>query len=238
MLTCAVTDTGIGIVPDQIARIFDPFIQAEMSISRTYGGTGLGLAICRRLAHAMGGDIRASSAPGTGSTFTIEIPVQAKPAGLPVSAPVTEPAAPSRKHVDRPSIRRPLRLLIADDDPNMRMLVEIMLPRRGHHVTIVESGAKAVAAASSGSFDCFILDMHMPGIDGPTVMRTIRKSEAESGLARQTPMIALTADVVPEHVHTFLAAGAHAVVAKPVEWDVLEAKLQEVVGDHATPRVA
>ena len=109
----------------------------------------------------------------------------------------------------------------------MRILADIMLPRHGHSVTIVDSGAAAVEAAKANTYDCIITDMHMPVMTGSDVMRAIQKMEAAEGV-RRTPMIALTADVVPEHVRAFLAAGADAVIAKPVAWDMIEAKIQEL----------
>jgi len=226
ILACSVTDTGIGISAEEIAHIFEPFMQADMSIARTHGGSGLGLAICRNLVDAMGGEMTVSSQPGEGSTFTVKIPLQPRfgVAANSAAVPQSVTPLPARAQVQ---IDRSLRLLFADDDKNMRILADIMLPRHGHSVTIVDSGAAAVEAAKANTYDCIITDMHMPVMTGSDVMRAIQKMEAAEGV-RRTPMIALTADVVPEHVRAFLAAGADAVIAKPVAWDMIEAKIQEL----------
>ena len=229
MLICAVTDSGIGIPPDKIERIFDPFIQADMSISRAYGGSGLGLAICRKLADALGGDISVVSQQGKGAVFTMRVPVERQIAGM-------EARPPAPRAASSPDVRKataPLRLLVADDDANMRTLASIMLPPRGFEVTVAEDGAAALEAACRGGYDCILIDMHMPVMNGPAVMRALQKFEAENS-ARPTPMIALTADVVPEHVRAFLEAGAKAVTAKPVEWDKLEAVIRQLT--NSPPR--
>ncbi len=222
----SVADTGIGIAPEHMERIFEPFIQADMSTSRMQSGTGLGLSICRHLATAMGGEISVSSQPGAGSTFTFKVPVER---GIPTPALNVRPLERPMPQSTTRGTKASLRILVADDDKNMRTLADIMLVRRGHEVTIVEDGAAAVDAALAASYDCMIVDMHMPAINGPDVMRTIQKAEMDAG-GRRTPMIALTADVLPEHIRTFVDAGADAVVAKPVEWNQLEAKIQELTG--------
>lgn len=225
-LACSVIDTGIGITPEQMERIFEPFIQGDMSTSRTHGGTGLGLSICNHLAAAMGGALRVSSQPGAGSTFTVTVPVE-RAVSMPVAMirPVERTGAPVAARTNLP----PLRLLVADDDKNMRTLADIMLLRRGYEVTLVEDGAAALDVMRSNAFDCIIVDMHMPVMNGPDVMRAIQKAELESS-GRHTPMIALTADVIPEHIRAFVDAGADAVVAKPVDWGLLDAKIQELTG--------
>jgi signal transduction histidine kinase/CheY-like chemotaxis protein len=231
ILECSVIDTGIGLSAAQIAQIFEPFTQADMSISRKYGGSGLGLAICRKLMEAMGGEITAASRPGSGSTFTIRLPLvpQVPPpaATHTVQPPLTAPPEARRRNPDKA-----LRLLVAEDDANMQVLVDIMLPRMGYVVTVVRDGAAAVEAAGAQSYDCIIMDMHMPVMDGPEAMRTIHQAEALRGTPR-TPMIALTADLIPEHVRAFLAAGADAVVGKPVDWGALEARIQQLTAHAA-----
>jgi len=224
----SVTDNGPGIPAGQIERIFDPFIQADMSSSRMHGGAGLGLAICRRLAAAMNGDVRVTSHEGAGTTFIFSVPLKPLTGRLPAAA-----VAYATSSVSAGETRRPLRLLVADDDENMRTLADIMFRRRGHDVDIVEDGARAMEAARATEYDCIVLDMHMPGITGPDVMRSIQRDEFEQRLTRRTPMIAITADVMPDHVRAFVDAGADAVVAKPVEWNVLEAKIQELTQDRA-----
>jgi CheY-like chemotaxis protein len=128
--------------------------------------------------------------------------------------------------------QRPLCLLLADDDISMRTVAEIMLEERGHSVTLVEDGAMAVSAAGATHYDCVLLDMHMPGMNGSDAMRALRHAEAAAGTAR-VPIIALSADVIPEHVRAFMEAGADAFIAKPVAWDALEVKMQELTDKAA-----
>lgn len=227
-LTCAVVDTGIGLSPAQAAHIFEPFAQVDTSISRTYGGSGLGLAICRKLLKAMDGEIAVTSNLGSGSTFTIQVPLlaqlpesSARPDVLPARDKIPAEAGPQR---DGKSVR----LLVAYDDANMQILIDIMLPRMGYDVTVVHDGTAAIAAAAIDTYDCILIDMHMPVLDGPDAMRAIHAAEATKDALRRTPIIALTADLIPEHVASFLAAGAEAVVAKPVDWSALHARIQQV----------
>ncbi|MGE3335813.1 MAG: ATP-binding protein [Rhodospirillaceae bacterium] len=232
-LTYSVIDTGVGIAPEHMERIFEPFIQADMSTSRTHGGTGLGLSICRHLVTAMGGELKVSSQPRSGSAFTFTVPVQrALSPPVPIGRALDRTAPPA----PRPS-KTPLRLLVADDDKNMRTLADIMLLRRGFEVTLVEDGAAAIQAAAAHEYDCIILDMHMPVMNGREVMRALQKAETD-GSGRRTPLIALTADVVPDHVRTFVDAGADAVVAKPVEWNQLEAKILELVSARTAAKAS
>ncbi|MHB1207929.1 MAG: ATP-binding protein [Rhodospirillaceae bacterium] len=230
MLSCAIVDTGIGISPNQLAGIFEPFVQADRSTSRKYGGSGLGLAICRNLAEAMGGNISVSSIPGAGSTFTVTIPFE----------PLRSAVAPARTliphHADIAPLAAPgapsFRLLVAEDDASMRLLVDTMLSRMGHGVTVVGDGAAAVTLAGANAYDCIIMDMHMPIMNGADAMRAIRKAEAAAGAAARTPIIALTADLVPEHVREFLSAGADVVVGKPVDWGILEGWIRQLTRDR------
>lgn len=237
VLTINVIDTRIGISSGDSARIFEPFVQADMSASRAYGGAGLGLAICRRLVTAMGGEVSVSSELGAGSTFTLQIPLTRGAVGTneavsdPVHRPSTDDIGRERMLAQMDSPRRPLRLLVADDDVNMRTVAEIMLHERGHDVTLVEDGAAAVAAARAATYDCIILDMHMPVMTGPAAIRMLRNFEVMSA-ERRIPIVALSADVVPEHVRGFLDAGADAFIAKPVAWRVLEAKIQSLAGSR------
>ena len=125
-----------------------------------------------------------------------------------------------------------LSVFIVDDDADMRTLAEIMLPRFGHRVILVSDGVAAVRAARADNYDCIIMDMHMPGMNGLEAMHAIKQDAG----GRRIPIIALTADVVSEHVRVFMEAGADVVVAKPVDWDVLEMKLRQLT-KQPTPAV-
>jgi len=201
-LKVAVSDSGIGIAPDKIHQLFDRFTQADASTTRVYGGTGLGLAISYRLIEMMGGEIGVDSAPGEGSTFWFTIPmVRAEAGGV--------PAAPADMVV--PS---GLRVLMADDAMANRELVTAIMGGMGVALDTVRDGAEAVEAARSGGYDLILMDVHMPVMDGLAATRAIR---AMGGAAGRTPIVALTANVQPEHVERCLAAGMDGHVGKPIQ---------------------
>jgi CheY-like chemotaxis protein len=215
-LRFAVRDTGIGIAPDDAARLFQPFVQADLSTSRQYGGSGLGLAICKRLVVAMGGDIWLDSAPGRGSTFTFTIrvtPAEALPVGKAAAVQMQDDG-------------RTLEILVADDNETTRYLVSSMLGRLQHRVTAVADGQQALQAASERTFDIVLMDMQMPVMDGAAATRAIRNLP---GPMAQVPVIALTADAIAEHHPGFLSAGANTVVVKPVVWRELGAQIDRLV---------
>jgi Signal transduction histidine kinase len=211
----AVSDTGIGIAPEAMARLFTPFTQADVSTTRRYGGTGLGLAISKRLVTLMGGDITAESTPGQGSTFGFAL---ALPPGQ--EPDTTQAEAQCRS-------RRPLRVLLAEDNPVNQELVERMLERMGHVVTLAEHGAQALEHAALEDFDVILMDMQMPVMDGETATRLIR---ALPGDRARVPVIALTADAVLDHRERYLATGLSAFLTKPVSMKLLARTLDEAAG--------
>jgi signal transduction histidine kinase len=226
LLTVSVTDTGIGISAPQLAELFRPFMQVDASTSRRYGGSGLGLVISRSLAEAMGGGIEVASQPGVGSTFVLRVPllVDASPAPaevapIPVQAPKLRPAAP-------------LRILVAEDDATNRLLIVTMLEHMGHAVTAVEDGKTAVKAAAAGAYDLIIMDMRMPVMDGFDAVRAIRLMEAAAPQRPRIPIVALTADLLPEHTAMFLEVGADVVVAKPVDWPAFTERLDRLAASR------
>jgi signal transduction histidine kinase/ActR/RegA family two-component response regulator len=192
-----VRDTGIGIDPARIRTLFDPFTQADSSLTRTYGGTGLGLALCRELCTAMGGSIAADRAPSGGSVFTVRLP-------LPVDEPIADDAA------------LPSRVLAAEDNPVNQVVLKALLSELGITPTVVENGAEALAAWEAGDWDLVLMDIQMPEMDGLTATRLIREREAALGLAR-TPIVALTANAMPAQLESYFEAGVCDVVAKPIE---------------------
>ncbi len=207
----AVIDSGIGIAPEQLTRIFDAFTQADASTTRRYGGTGLGLAISARLVKIMGGTIKADSKPGAGSTFSFALLLPTVAAPEVSSAPVT--AAPNR----------PLSLLVVEDNLVNRTLLERMMGKAGHRVHAVEDGSLAVAAMAGQHFDAILMDVNMPVMDGLEATRQIREMEKASG--RHTPIIALTALAIRGDAERCLEAGMDAYLAKPYRREDLLATL-------------
>ncbi|MFX1681535.1 MHYT domain-containing protein [Mitsuaria sp. CC2] len=214
----AVIDTGIGIAADRLDRIFDAFAQADASTTRRFGGTGLGTTISRQLVERMGGRITVESEVGQGSIFHVWLPLAAGDAAR-AEADATEVA------VTLP----PLRLLVADDVAQNGELLQIILGREGHQVTLASDGLQALKAFSDGRFDAVLMDVHMPGLDGLGATRRIRNFEHAQGRGH-TPVVALTASVLEEDRQAALAAGMDGFAVKPVEPARLFAEIARVLG--------
>ena len=214
VLSAEVTDTGCGLDPAHIDQMFDRFTQADGSVSRKFGGTGLGLAISRRLMDMMGGEIGASSDGATGSTFWLRVPL----------APAAEAAPEAFQPAGMVADRR-LRVLLAEDNPANRTLISALLSSMNVDLAIVENGEEAVAAVSVEPWDLILMDMQMPVMDGPAATRAIRAA------GDTTPIVALTANVLPEQIEQCRAAGMQGHVAKPIDPRALMAALSE----HARP---
>ncbi len=330
-----VSDTGVGISPDQLARLFQPFTQAEASTTRRFGGTGLGLSICRRLAHMMGGTVQLSSEEGGGTraVFEVTLPVLQGPSTLPdmdgkralvctrdaiierelanalssmglavmevdaedvaeftsgdldlfiadtslIRREVSVAGAPTIHlypdtdprgfYVDDGRImlcgspllwrsvtdacrmalglldeRRPalvakaagaqgVRVLVAEDHPINRAVIDRQLDLLGYEHVVVEDGLRAWDALTTDHFDVLITDCHMPVLDGYALTYRIR--EVEAGTQRHLPIIALSASALPEQVEKCRSAGMDDFLAKPVQLDALRAKVEAVLGGEA-----
>ncbi len=214
-LLLTVADTGIGMAPEMQQRIFESFVQADESIARRFGGTGLGLPICRQLLALMGGSISVESSPGRGSLFTVDLPCR----------PVvdTVPATAGRA-TDRPPAAR--RILVADDAPTMRILLEALLTRDGHTCDLVEDGNEAVAAVRATDYDAVLMDVQMPRLDGLEATRKIRKEE---GPRSRVPIVFVTASAMAGDEERFLAAGGDGYVSKPITPETLRAVLAKAL---------
>jgi len=200
----AVSDSGIGMTPEQMARLFESFTQAESSTSRRYGGTGLGLAITRRFCRMMGGDVTVESHAGAGSVFTVVLPAVVDPDRRPL-----EPAAPEAR-AEQQGDGSAGTVLVIDDDPDARRLIRRLLTADGFRVEEAESGAAGIARARETRPDAITLDVLMPGMDGWTVLKELRSDDSVGDI----PVIMLS---VLREQQLGLALGASEYVTKPVD---------------------
>jgi PAS domain S-box-containing protein len=201
-----IADTGIGIAADARHLLFRDFSQLEKSTTRRFGGTGLGLAICKHLVEAMGGTIGVESEPGAGSVFwfTADLPEIAAP-------PLGNKESP-------PALMAPRRILVAEDNPVNRVVVESLLKRDGHEIVLVENGTQAVEKVRLERFDLVLMDMQMPIMDGIEATRAIRALACPAALV---PIVALTANAMAVEVELCRTAGMNDHVAKPIDGEGL-----------------
>ena len=218
MLSITVTDTGIGFDPTKAEQLFNPFVQADGSISRSFGGTGLGLAITRSLVTLMGGHIQASSTPGQGSTFafTLRCPL---PSGDSAMMDLAQPSAPTAP-------ARPLHVLLAEDHPINQKLASLLLAKMGHTCVLAEDGEQALRQLASQPFDLVLMDVMMPHMDGLTALTRLRETEAGTG--HRTPVLMVTAHAMTGDRERFLAAGADGYVSKPISALLLAQEMARV----------
>ena len=207
-LLLSVRDSGIGLSPQATARIFEAFRQADSTTTRRYGGTGLGLAISRRLARFMGGELSVRSAPGQGSTFTLQLPLQRVTAG----------AAAAHPPIAKGSLEG-LEVLVAEDNLINQLVVRRLLERHGVRVWMSSDGQECLAAWRERPPDIILMDCQMPVCDGLEATRQIR---AQGGTL---PIVALTASSMPGDRDRCLAAGMSDHLGKPIDADLLERTL-------------
>jgi CheY-like chemotaxis protein len=227
-----VTDTGIGMTPEQMSRLFQEFMQADSSVTRRFGGTGLGLAISKRLTEAMGGQIAVRSELGVGSTFYFSI-ATGNLSGIPMlDAEQASEKFRSALRSKQQGLRvycKPARVLITDDTPANRQLAGLVLRKAGLTVDEAENGAVAVEKASLGIYDLLLMDMQMPVMDGFTATKTLR----DQGL--QTPILAFTANVMEQDRQRCVAAGCSGFLTKPINIDLLLSTIAEYLETTDAP---
>ncbi len=220
----AVKDSGAGIAPDDLERLFQPFTQVDASSTRRFGGTGLGLTISRRMANIMGGDITVESRLGEGSTFTFS-----------VEATVVEWAreAEAEPIVAEVEGGQSLSVLVVEDHPVNRMILEAWMGSAGHTSSTAENGQIAIEAAGAQRFDLIVMDVNMPVMDGLTATRAIR---AGDGPNAETPIVVLSASARTEDHEAGLEAGADAYLNKPIDFAALALVMNRVGAGRAAVR--
>ena len=231
-VTLGVEDSGIGMTEDQIARLFQPFAQADSSTTRRYGGSGLGLSIVRRLAQMMGGDVTVESTPGRGSRFTVRLVLGAAAPDTGAAASPAENAGdearPAGKAPDATAGRggeAAPRLLVVDDHEVNREVLARQLELLGYAADMAEDGAQALEIWRQGRHRVLLVDVHMPVMDGLDLARAVRREEAATGRTPRTVLIAVTANALRGEDERCFAAGMDAFVPKPVALDTLERTL-------------
>ena len=204
--------------PDQLKKLFRPFVQIEFDFGKDRGGWGLGLSICANIAKRTGGEIGVQSHPGEGSIFFFEMdaPVAAHTHARPPRAADQPTALPQ----EGPK----LRILLAEDNPPNQDLMRLLLTDLGHEVVAVDNGFEAVAATMQDPYDLVVMDIMMPGLDGLGAAAQIRSSESP---VKEVPIIACSAHVADEARRRYLAAGMNAFLPKPIDRE----ELRQVIGE-------
>ncbi|MFO1093887.1 MAG: ATP-binding protein [Planctomycetaceae bacterium] len=246
----SVRDTGIGIAKLKLDTIFAPFVQADVSTTRTHGGTGLGLAISRELVELMDGSLWVESEEHVGSCFHFTVrlrPVTRDPQTAAIDAreivaalspqcaeaadraaiiePLSEPPAFKARSPAHAASHAGLRVLVADDNRINQRLAQIILTQAGYQVSLAEDGEQAVSQVAEGCFDLVLMDMSMPKMDGLTATQLIR--EGETGTGRRIPILALTANALDEDREQCRVAGMDGFLVKPLQRDALIAAIAE-----------
>jgi signal transduction histidine kinase/ActR/RegA family two-component response regulator len=203
-----VADTGIGIPPEALDKVFGSFTQADSSVTRLHGGTGLGLAICRELTSLMGGELTVESEVGRGATFRFEAPL--------TRLAEAAPAAQANDPLASPRDAGALRVLVAEDNPTNQLVLQALLAQFHVEPVIVGDGQQAVEAWRAQEWDVILMDVQMPVLDGVSAARAIRAEETAGGRARTT-IVALTANAMTQQVASYLEAGMDGYVPKPID---------------------
>ena len=214
-LNFAISDSGIGISEAAFESLFEPFRQADAGIFEKYGGSGLGLSIAKRFVEAMGGRIDVDSTLGVGSVFSFSLDF--------------EPAAliEGQEHPSAFAVINPLSILVVDDNDINRRVVEGFLARDGHKVRLVESGEAALKTVKRKKYDLILMDMRMPGMDGPEATRCIRALKNE--IYAKVPILAMTANSSEEDRRICAEAGMNGFLVKPIRLETLRRSIADAL---------
>lgn len=226
-LVVAVVDTGVGMTKDAMDSLFEPYSQANVDVSRKFGGTGLGLALCKQLVEVMQGSISVESMLNVGSSFRFSVPIARGTDGDLVPEELVAASAAA------PAIAR--RILLAEDQFINQRLAIAILTRAGHEVVVAASGAEAVARAREADFDIILMDIQMPEMDGIAATKAIRYLGDHNA---NVPIVAVTAQALPEEIERCLAAGMSEYVTKPIDERHLLAVVDRLSACTATRRGA
>ncbi|MBT3308955.1 MAG: response regulator [Gammaproteobacteria bacterium] len=219
-LSMVVQDQGIGISPEVMEQLFQPFEQGDSSISRRFGGTGLGLYISRQLVDLMGGSIHVDSVAGQGARFEVRLPLRFSETPVQLRISGQQHSLPANYQGT---------VLIAEDAPELQLLEQRMVERYGLKTRIARNGEEAVELALAKSFDLILMDMQMPLMDGIEATRQLRRAGCT------TPIVALTANVMPRHREQFKQAGCDHFLEKPINRSALEQVLTTHLHKGAEP---
>lgn len=219
-LSVSVKDSGIGLTEEQMSRLFDPFAQAAPSIARQYGGTGLGLNISKKLAELLGGTVSVESDYGQGSEFIVTVAVGDDAAQCLLTELAELPLNPARIHqAQAPKLQG--NILYAEDCVEAQGLVNLLVAKTGAKMTVADNGAEAFSYAASHSYDLILMDMEMPVMNGYDATHKIRKA------GNNTPIVALTANVMSDDIEEYMKAGCNEFLAKPIEKEKFYGVLSE-----------
>ena len=238
MLRLQVQDTGMGFAPEMAEAIFQPFVQADNSITRAHNGAGLGLAISRKLALKMGGRLSARSTLGQGACFELALPCQVLRVGLREATGDANQQAAAAYAAALPCAA-PLHILLAEDNAVNQQVMVLLLQKLGHAVTVVGNGLQALQALAKARYDVLLLDVMMPVMDGLQVLQALHGEPVSPPLMADIPgasalcqplpaVLMVTAQAMPEDLERFVEAGARGVVTKPVSLDQLCRGLRDV----------
>lgn len=220
-----VADTGPGIAPEHLEKLFRPFTQVDGSSTRRFGGAGIGLTLSQKLAQMMGGGLEVESEPGKGSVFTFAMEVDVR----------AWHAAQVQAAVTAETDGQPIRVLVVEDHPVNRMIVEAWLASAGHVAVAAENGQIGLEMARAQAFDLILMDVNMPVMDGLTATQKLRE---EDGPNRNTPVVVLSASARAEDHEAGLAAGADAYLNKPIDFRLFAEMLGRLHGGREALREA
>jgi PAS domain S-box-containing protein len=226
MIRIAITDTGIGIAPEHMPKLFQPFVQIDSALNRQYTGTGLGLALVKRLVKLHGGQVSLGSVVGLGSCFAIDLPCGAEVCVVEGSLEGPQPALPA------PPLSSPLILLAEDNEANTTTICSY-LRAKGFQIIVAKDGGEAITLTQTSCPDLILMDIQMPKVDGLQAIQTIRQDPR----FQSTPIIALTALAMTEDQERCLAAGATDYMAKPVKLKALVNRIQDLMSQYTLQSV-